>query len=679
MKTAPESRDPVTQLPSSATPPSTGLPINPEPAGPSCPSPGRARIPLWLKIAYTLFMAVLVPVYWTNYGPTNFLYFCDVALFLTLVGIWTENRLLLSLSAVGILVPQALWVVDFAAHLMGYKLTGMTDYMFDSQRSLFLRGLSLFHGWLPFLLVFLVARVGYDRRAWLGWTAIGWGLCLVCYFWMPPAGAVLADPKLPVNINYVHGFNDAQPQSWLPAPAYLAAWMAVLAAVVYTPTHWVLDRGFGARRSLVPVLPKTIDAQPCPHGPARGTRFAKILLRSLSALLALLAGWAGQAGQLPPPETRGDADTFELRDVGFRTPASAVWDATADVYLVSNIHGHPVDQDDNGFISRVRPDGTVEALKWIDGAESGVTLHAPKGLAIVSDTLWVADIEVLRRFDRATGRPTGELAVAGASFLNTIASAGDGRLLVTDTGWRRDGGIPLTPGSRPGLGIVDTETSRADFQSMTTLAGGFSRLRVGASSRPLDKPATVEWERRFNGDDPYGQPTAAASFGAGYAFVSWDTGCLYVLTPHHRGGITEAFELPTGQLAGLLDLTSERQRHGQRPTEPRRGRTWLVTSWEGDCVYAVRTGCEVSITRVASDLRAPANPGYDASRNRVLIPLHLDDALAGTDRASRVTGPRIGRLLTQQPGFGEGDRVGERQFVRPELVVPGGGVRGEDV
>ena len=50
----------------------------------SIPSP---RIPLWLKIAYTAFLAVMVPVYWANYGPTNFLYFCDVALLLTLVGV----------------------------------------------------------------------------------------------------------------------------------------------------------------------------------------------------------------------------------------------------------------------------------------------------------------------------------------------------------------------------------------------------------------------------------------------------------------------------------------------------------------------------------------------------------------------------------------------------------------
>ena len=58
---------------------------------------------LWLKLAYTAFMAVLMPVYWYYYGPTNFLYFCDVALILTLVGIWLESPLLVSMCAVGIL------------------------------------------------------------------------------------------------------------------------------------------------------------------------------------------------------------------------------------------------------------------------------------------------------------------------------------------------------------------------------------------------------------------------------------------------------------------------------------------------------------------------------------------------------------------------------------------------
>ncbi|RSK39464.1 hypothetical protein EI293_19775 [Hymenobacter perfusus] len=201
-----------------------------------------ARLPLWLKLAFTAFLLVMVPVYWVNYGPTNFLYFCDVSLLLCLVSVWTERRLPASMAAVGILLPQVLWCADFVGELCGHHLLGMTSYMFDENRSLFLRGLSFFHGWLPFLILFLVKRLGYDRRALPAWTLLAWGLCLVAYFWLPPAGAAVPDPKIPVNINYVFGFDDAHPQTWLPAPLYLLGWMLTLLLVIYLPTHWALRR-----------------------------------------------------------------------------------------------------------------------------------------------------------------------------------------------------------------------------------------------------------------------------------------------------------------------------------------------------------------------------------------------------------------------------------------------------
>lgn len=200
------------------------------------------RIPLWLKLAYTGFLAVMIPVYWINYGPTNFLYFCDVALLLTLVGIWKENALLVSLPAVGILLPQVLWCTDFLVELCGGKMTGMTGYMFDENRSLFLRGLSLFHGWLPFLLFYLVSRLGYDRRAMAGWALIAAGLCLTAYFLLPPAGAELANPNTPRNINYVFGMDDAKPQDLLPPIAYLGTWIAAVIGIAATPTHFILKK-----------------------------------------------------------------------------------------------------------------------------------------------------------------------------------------------------------------------------------------------------------------------------------------------------------------------------------------------------------------------------------------------------------------------------------------------------
>jgi hypothetical protein len=214
-------------------------------------APSASRIPLWFKLAYSAFMAVLVPVYWYYYGPTNFLYFCDAALILTLVGIWIESPLLISMCAVGIVLPQAVWVVDFLANLVGIPLTGMTDYMFLADHSLFLRGLSLFHGWLPFVLVYLVWTLGYDRRALPGWTALAWVLILVCYFFMPPPNP---DPGLaPVNINYVWGMSDTAAQSFVPPAVWLAGLIVGMPLLMFLPAHVILAR-------LMPPAPRAREA-----------------------------------------------------------------------------------------------------------------------------------------------------------------------------------------------------------------------------------------------------------------------------------------------------------------------------------------------------------------------------------------------------------------------------------
>src|SRR5271170_5982303 len=140
------------------------------------------KIPLAAKIAVTVFLAVLVPIYLHTYGPTNFLWFCDTALILTVAGMWLESPLLISMCAVGILIPQCLWLLDFGVNFFGIHLLGVTSYMFDAKIPLFTRGLSLFHGWLPLLLIWLLARLGYDKRGLIAWSALAAGLVLVCYF-----------------------------------------------------------------------------------------------------------------------------------------------------------------------------------------------------------------------------------------------------------------------------------------------------------------------------------------------------------------------------------------------------------------------------------------------------------------------------------------------------------------
>ncbi|HSY18117.1 MAG TPA: hypothetical protein VK815_07275 [Candidatus Acidoferrales bacterium] len=204
------------------------------------------KIPLAAKIAATGFLAVLIPVYWQAYGPTNFLWFCDAALILTVAGMWLESPLLISMCAVGILLPQCFWLADFGCQLAGFRLLGLTSYMFDAHLPVFTRGLSLFHGWLPFLLVWLLGRVGYDKRALFSWTALATGLMLACYFFTLPVGAHPANPNQPVNLNYVYGFNDRQPQQWMNQNLFVIALAGAMWLVLFLPTHLALRKIFTA-------------------------------------------------------------------------------------------------------------------------------------------------------------------------------------------------------------------------------------------------------------------------------------------------------------------------------------------------------------------------------------------------------------------------------------------------
>jgi hypothetical protein len=197
-------------------------------------------LPLLPKLLFTAFMAVLVPKYWMDYGPTNFLYFCDVALFFTLAALWLESPLLAATPLVGILLPQILWQVDFVAGLFGYQVTGMTGYMFDETIPLFTRGLSFFHFWLPLFLLWMVGRLGYDRRAFAVWTVLATVLLFVCYFLMPAPPPPADNPNKPVNINYVYGMNDDKPQEWMPPLAWFGLLLVGLPVIVFLPTHLLL-------------------------------------------------------------------------------------------------------------------------------------------------------------------------------------------------------------------------------------------------------------------------------------------------------------------------------------------------------------------------------------------------------------------------------------------------------
>lgn len=190
---------------------------------------------LWPQVVLSLFLVVLVPVYWRHYGPGNFLWFSDIALFLITAALWLESPLLASVAAVSVLLPELVWNVDYFGRLLtGRRIVGLADYMFDGRRSAFLRGLSLFHVVLPPLLVWAVHRFGYDPRAFWVQTAVAAVVLPASYLLVP-------EEK---NVNWVHG--RGEPATLRMAPLlWLGVLLVAFPLVVYLPTHLVLRRLFG--------------------------------------------------------------------------------------------------------------------------------------------------------------------------------------------------------------------------------------------------------------------------------------------------------------------------------------------------------------------------------------------------------------------------------------------------
>ncbi len=176
-------------------------------------------LPLWLKLVYLLFVAVLVPVYTLHHGVASFFWFSNLALVLGLVAVWLEHRRLASMMLVSVFLLDIGWQAAFVSGLVrgGDPVLGMTAYMFDPDIPLFVRVLSLYHIPLPYLLLWTAWRLGYDGTAWHLWIPAGWGVLVVTHWLTVPEH----------NINWVHGppgLPNALPGwAWLPLLLAMAA------------------------------------------------------------------------------------------------------------------------------------------------------------------------------------------------------------------------------------------------------------------------------------------------------------------------------------------------------------------------------------------------------------------------------------------------------------------------
>jgi hypothetical protein len=193
------------------------------------------QISVWIKIAYTLFVLWLIPIYWKHWGPANFLWFSDVALFLNIVALWLESKLLFSMLAVGVLLPELYWNLEFLIRLLsGYRLAGLTDYMWNTRYPLFLRLLSLFHVLLPIILLAMLSKFGYEPRALYYQTLLAWLILFLTYKLTPPSA----------NINWVFGIGNS-PQHRISPRYFVLIIMAAYPLLLFLPTHFLLRWWFG--------------------------------------------------------------------------------------------------------------------------------------------------------------------------------------------------------------------------------------------------------------------------------------------------------------------------------------------------------------------------------------------------------------------------------------------------
>ena len=171
-------------------------------------------------------------------------------------------------------------------------------------------------------------------------------------------------------------------------------------------------------------------------GRGRGIRVVDV---GAVAFVAFAVACGGDARWDPPPVASvgvlTDADrVFTIE--GLSGPEAVRYDPDQDVWFVGNMNGGAGERDGNGFVARVSAaTGDLETLRFVMG-DSAAPLHAPRGMTIVADTLWVTDIDGVHGFDRRTGehRAFVDLSSFHPGFLNDVARGSDGALYVTDTG-----------------------------------------------------------------------------------------------------------------------------------------------------------------------------------------------------------------------------------------------------
>lgn len=189
----------------------------------------------FFKLFLTNYVIFLIPIYWYNYGLQNFLWLSDIGLFLTLVGLWTNSNLLISISAVSVLLVELIWNLDFFLHLVfNIKVIKLSDYMFNKKYSIPLRLLSLFHIFMPIIWIIYLMQNGYNQEAIYYSIFLYWVILLLTYLFTDPIENInwVFLPQINKKIGFI------SPISWI------LLLFILFPLLIFFPTHYLFIKLF---------------------------------------------------------------------------------------------------------------------------------------------------------------------------------------------------------------------------------------------------------------------------------------------------------------------------------------------------------------------------------------------------------------------------------------------------